>query len=87
MNGSLPDLLEIVDEDWPKRFELPDGHSWRSMLPSGMHCDRCHALITVEEANIGCDPRRGFRSVFETQLVVDLLAAHVDFVCRAGVQS
>lgn len=71
----------MVDEDWPKEFEWPVGHPWRAMLPSGMHCNRCHGLVSVEEANMGASAR-GFRPIFDTTLVMILLQAHVEFACR-----
>ena len=80
----------VKADDWPKQFEMPTGHAWRSMLPSGMHCEGCHALITVEAANVGMTGRvDGFVSLFDPELVLDLLSAHVVFTCRAygGVAS
>jgi hypothetical protein len=75
---------KVVDEDWPKQFEWPVGHPWRSMLPSGMHCNRCHGLVPVEEAHVGSDLTRGFRAVFDSTLLVVLLQAHVELACRAA---
>ena len=73
----------VKANDWPKRFEMPAGCQWRSMLPSGMHCEGCHALITVEGANVGmAGARDGFVSLFDPALVLELLSAHIVFACR-----
>jgi hypothetical protein len=50
------------------------------MLPSGFHCDRCHALVRVDEAYVGDDPD-DFIALFDMPKVIALLVGHTQLTC------
>jgi hypothetical protein len=58
--------------------EFPALDGWRPMLPSGFHCERCHALVRVYEAQVP------FAALFDRDAVAALLDAHRQLVCRGG---
>jgi hypothetical protein len=58
--------------------EFPAVDDWRPMLPSGFHCERCHALVRVYEAQVP------FAALFDRDAVTALLKAHRLLACRGG---
>lgn len=71
----------VVVCDMPKAVTV-DGHSFRHMLPSGVHCNGCHGLVSCEEAIIGMDGV-DFCAVVSLPTLYAILQAHLDFTCRA----
>lgn len=69
-------LVFVASDDWP-RLSTVAGRVFRSMLPSGFHCETCHGLVPVLEAYAGADR-------FERAGVEALLSAHVELLCRGG---
>lgn len=74
-NFVLADLLGHNIAIGPWRF--------RHMLPSGVHCQGCHALINVEEAYAGLTPDYS-DYVFDLDAIIPLLLAHAEMDCVAA---
>lgn len=69
----------VAADEWPKRATV-GGVEYRSMLPAGFHCGRCHGLVSVEEANMGMEVPT-FRALFDAATVLVILAAHSTTTC------
>jgi len=56
---------------------------FRLMLPSGAHCNACHGLVSVEEANMGLswDDRDW---IWDWDVLAAILALHRDVTCRVA---
>lgn len=72
---NLPELSYGCSEI-PKRFTVAS-YRFRNMLPSGIHCERCHALVGVLE--VGLHPEE------HPAEIVKLIQMHLGLVCLGGL--
>lgn len=76
-------LPAVVRSDELGKHLNVGGVMFRHMLPSGVHCEGCHALVNVDEAYAGMDAS-DFVSCFDLGVLVALLDGHVETTCRGG---